>query len=204
MTPRFSLGCVVVALAVGGWTTCAQAQAYGDSGAVADDPSERVPPISLVSFDSYLPDPWTAVPPPARYFPGPGFRYNANPLAQVPNTFSYEMPPNAYMPNTYTYDLRAYGYNHPGYSYPYGYNSPYGFGYPYGYPPAMVPVPVYPFGYFPNPYLDYYPAPQRRRGTYRPMTLREYIARELRGPTRVRDVVPGIPELGGGPLWGRR
>jgi len=124
---------------------------------------------------AYPPGPWyvfPSVPPPSRYV-APSLSYNANPYAQFPNSFSYEVPPNAYAPGSYTYDLRAYGY---------------------GYPPPYYP---YTYSYYPG-YRPYYPVrPLYGRGAYRSMTLREYIARQLHGPVRVRDVVPGQRTLGG-------
>lgn len=172
-----------------------QAQPYGGPGMPAygqdggNPYSQAVPGPYGYGYpygyaDTYGYDSSNLLPPPAQYFPGPGFRYNANPYATAPNTFSYEMPPNAYAPNTFTYNLRAYADAPPA--------------------PAYVP-PVYPFGYVePGYYPGYFYHPQRRFGIYRTLTLGQYIALELHGPTRVRDIVPGIPELGGASYAARR
>jgi hypothetical protein len=113
------------------------------------------------------------VPPPSRYI-APSFSYNGNPYAQFPNSFSYDVPQNAYAPNSFTYDLRAYGYGYP--------------------PPIYYSPPVYPYGYY---YPYYYPGRPYSREAYRQLSLREYIAKQLHGPVRVRDFVRGVPELGG-------
>jgi hypothetical protein len=111
-----------------------------------------------------------SVPPPLRYNPR-AFSYQGNPYLPFPYSYSYEAAPYTYFPNSYTYDLRAYGY---------------------AYPPALYPAPVYPYRY----YYYYYHAPRSRSGIYRPLTLREYLARQSRGPARVRDYVPGAPRPG--------
>jgi hypothetical protein len=128
------------------------------------------------------------IPPPSTYFT-PWFSYNANPYAPVPNTFSYEqlpnafsyeMPQNFYAPNTYTYDLGAYGY---------------------GYPPPIAALPFYPDGdnsiFYPDVNARHRGLPGYRRGVYREVSPQEYLFLQLHGPVRVRDIVPGVPELGG-------
>jgi hypothetical protein len=124
-------------------------------------------------------DAYPPVPPPSAY-PTPGFSYDGNPYAPFLGPFSYEMPQNAYGPTAYTYDLQANGY---------------------GYPPPIVTPPLYPNSYYP----DYTPDLnlQRRglpgywRGVYRELSLPEYLVLQLHGPVRVRDIVPGVPGLGG-------
>jgi hypothetical protein len=91
-------------------------------------------------------------------------------------SFSYEVPQDAYAPNTFTYDLQAYAY---------------------GYPPPLYSPPVYPYSYYPY----YSPGRQYWRMIYREMTLGQYIRKQLHGPVRVRDIVPGIPELGVQTRW---
>ena len=210
MTLRTWFGCVVVfGFSLGMLATSVQAQGYGDyygSGS----------PDSYYNF---------SVVPPLRSI-APSFSYNGNPYAPFPRSFSYEVAPNAYAPNSYTYDLRAYGYGYPppaygppaysppassygypydnsydypnsnsyGYPYNYPYNYPYSnsYGYPYGYSYG------YPYGYsYGYPYGYSYPVPRYQRGTYRQLSLRQYIDRQLHGPVRVRDYVQGMPELGG-------
>jgi hypothetical protein len=178
MAFRTVLRCVVVSLAVGASLTIpAAAQYYGPEGTLSY--GYPYPQATPGPYDYGYGGEFT-VPPPSRSIPG--FSYNANPYAQFPNSYSYELPSDSFMPNTYTYDLRAYGY---------------------GSPPAMYPPPVYPYGYYPYPYPSpypyYYPGPRYRQGIFRQMTLREYINKQFHGPVRVRDIVPGIPELGGSP-----
>ena len=186
MTLRIWFGCVVVCgFSLGMLAVPAQAQGYGDY-------------YGAGSPDSYYPYYGLSVPPPLRSI-APSFSYNGNPYAPFPRSFSYEVAPNAYAPNSYTYDLRAYGYGYPppaygppayapqDYSppaYPYGYPYGYSYGYPYSYPYS------YPYGYS-------YPAPRYQRGTYRQLSMRQYIDRQVHGPVRVRDIVRNTPEFGG-------
>ena len=186
MMPRWLLGCLMILLLVG-LATGAKAQFYGGPGAVAYGQNWGIPYPQTVpgpydySYGYYgygdVPLPWELIPPPSRYL-SPGFSYNPNPYAQVPNTLSYEIPSNVYAPNTYTYDLRAYGY---------GYTPPV-----YAYPAYPV-YPTYPV----VPYFRLYTGRPFRWGPYIAMPLRQYLAKGLHGPTRVRDIVPGIFELGG-------
>jgi len=163
---------------VGGPATSVQAQVYTAPGATVLG-QVSMPPYSysyaqpgLYPYGYAYPfGPWyvfPSVPPPSRYI-SPPFSYQANPYAPFPNSFSYEVPPYTYTPNSFTYDLRAYGY-------------------PWG----IYPSPSYPYGYY---WYYYNLGPRYRRGVYRQMSLREYTARQLHGPTRVRDIVPGVPEL---------
>ncbi len=195
MIPRWLLGCLMILLLVG-LATDAKAQPYGGPGAVAYGQNWGIPypqavpgpynysgPYGYYGYGGYgyVPQPWELIPPASRYL-SPGFSYNPNPYAQVPNTLSYEIPPNIYAPNTYTYDLRAYGY-----------------GSGYGYSPPLYTYPAYPvYPTYPvAPYYYLYTGRPFRWGPYIAMPLRQYLAKELHGPTRVRDIVPGIPELGG-------
>jgi len=174
MASRGLLGRVVVSLIViAGWTAWAGAQPYAGYGPTT---------LGYNDYgDTYSLGPWYPVPPPSRYI-YPSYSYNPNPYASFPGAFSYEVPPFAYAPNSYNYDLRAYGYM-----------------------PGFYPPPAYPFGYYyPYFYPSYYPyfypyhlIRQYRLMGYRPMTRQEYLIRGLHGPTRVRDVVPDVPELGG-------
>jgi hypothetical protein len=61
---------------------------------------------------------------------------------------------------------------------------------------------AYAYGYPPPLYSPHYP-PGRQywRMIYREMTLGQYIRKQLHGPVRVRDIVPGIPELGVQTRW---
>jgi len=133
----------------------------------------------MPSFDAYgnvyVPGYPDAVPPPIRYLT-PSYSYNPNPYAPFPGAASYGLPWYSYNPNSYTYDLRAYGYGYlppPWYAYPRS---------PYYYTPYSFPVGRRPYHW---------------RGPYHALTLPQYLTKELHGPTRVRDIVPGIPELGG-------
>ena len=177
MTLRGSAGRAVVTLFVGvGWAACATAQTYGGPTILRYGQDIGIPYLQTVPGPDVYENPsdpdFPYVMPPPGAYSGPGYFYGGNPYGSGPSGFPYGMPPYAYVPNPY----------------PYG---PYGYGYP---PP--YPSPGYPSDYsYPN-YIEQ----SRQRGIYRTMTLREYIARELRGPTRVRDIVPGIPELSNGPM----
>ncbi len=177
---------VVFVLLLGVLTASAGAQLYVGPGVVVLDQGRALYPYSYAPAvpGSYLYGyanpfgPWygfPSVPPPSRYL-APSFSYNANPYAQFPNSFSYEVPAYNYAPNSFTYDLRAYGY---GYA-----------------PPPLYAYPVSPYYYTP---YSYYVGrrPYYWRGPYHAMTLQQYNDRSLHGPTRVRDIVPGVPELGG-------
>jgi len=132
-------------------------------------------PLGFYPYGYAYPPPlyiYPFVSPPSRYLT-PSYSYQANPFAQFPNTFSYELPPFTYGPNLYTYDLRAYGSG------------------PGVYPPAANP-----YGYY-HYYFNLPTIPAYAGGVYRPMSLREYKLRQLRGPVRVRDIVPGVPQLSG-------
>ncbi len=175
---------LLLVLLAGTWTASVQGQFYsgnwyGQAGIPYRYPSYGYPYSPYgPSFDEYgnvyLPAfPYT-VPPPLRYL-APSYSYNPNPYAPFPGAASYELPFGSYAPNSYTYDLRAYGY---GLSYP-----------P---PPYVYPAyPVVPYSYYIGRRPYYW------RGPYRAMTLQQYITQELHGPTRVRDIVPGVPGLGG-------
>jgi len=187
MTSGIAFGRVVVLVLFSGMLAAsAQAQFfYGASGMGSPYgyPYPQIVPGPDAYGYGYSPGSWyglPVVPPPSRYLM-PSFSYNANPYAQFPNTFSYEIPQNAYAPNSYTYDLRAYGY---------------------GYlPPIYYVPPLYFYRYYPNYYPDLNPhyrgLPGYRRGVYRQVSLQEYLVTQFHGPVRVRDIVPGVPELGG-------
>ena len=178
-------GMSVSVLVAGMWVAAAQGQFYGGPGAGWYGPA-GMPygyPYSLpgFSFDEYgnaylTPAPYLA-PPPLRSLM-PSRSYTPNPYAAFPNTFSYEPVPNLYAPNSFTYDLRAYGY---------------------GYPPPAYTYPAYPTAPYGYTAPSYYTGrrPRNWRGPYHAMTLGQYIEKGLQGPTRVRDIVPGIPGLGG-------
>jgi hypothetical protein len=168
---------VVLVFLAGLLATPATAELYVGPGAAVLGQA-RVPylypygPVGpdLYSYGYMFPyGPWHVFPsvPPPARYGTPSFSYRANPYVLPPRTFSYEVPPSAYAPDSFPYDLRAYGY---------------------GYPPPIQPPRLYFYRYHPGP----------REGTsYRPMSLREYKVRQLGGPVRVRDIVPGVPELGG-------
>ncbi len=178
---------LVSVLLAGMWTASAQGQFYGggwygQAGIPYGYPSYAYPysQIGPNPYDYYgagYPSGFPYdVPPPLRYL-APSYSYNPNPYAPFPGAASYELPFGSYNPNSYTYDLRAYGY---------------GLGYP---PPAYAypAYPVFPYSYF-TPSGHYIgPLPYHWRGPYHAMTLQQYIAKQLQGPTRVRDVAPGIP-----------
>ncbi len=189
MTSTVGLRRVIVSVLLAGmWAASAQGQYYGGPGAnwygqagiPYGYPFPYGYPYSVggPSFDAYgnvyLPGYPDAVPPPIRYL-APSYSYNPNPYAPFPGAASYELPWYAYNPNSYTYDLRAYGL---------------------GYPPPPYAYPATPYYY--TPYSYYIGRrPYYWRGPYRAMTLQQYNAKSLQGPTRVRDIVPGMPELGG-------
>ena len=76
---------------------------------------------------------------------------------------------------------------------PYGYFGPGAYG--YGYRPPMYAYP--PYSVSPAvPYRPYMGRPYRV-GPYIAMSLRQYLAKGFQGPTRVRDIVPGVPGLDG-------
>jgi hypothetical protein len=116
------------------------------------------------------------------------YSYTPSPYRPVPGGAAYGTPPFSYSPDAYTYDLNAAYYAD---LYAQYYADLYGVqSYPY-YPSYYYPSPVVPYGYY-SRFL-----PRRWRSPYRPMPLPEYLHRQSQGPTRVRDIVPGIPELGG-------
>jgi len=122
----------------------------------------------------------------ARYLPS--YSYTPSPYIQVPGAAAYGTPPYAYSPDAYNYDLTAQSFAEFFSLLPYFYDyyPPY-----FYYPPPAVPYGSYGYNYS-YPFI-----PRRWRSPYRPMTLPEYLYRQSQGPTRVRDIVPGIPELGG-------
>lgn len=165
-------------LLAGMWAASAQAQYYGGNwygqmGIPYGYPYSQGGPSFDAYGNVYMPGSPDAVPPPIRYM-APSLSYNPNPYAPFPGASSYELPYYSYNPNSYTYDLRAYGY---------GLVPP-----PYAYP--AIP-------YYYMPYSYYIGRPYHWRGPYHAMTLQQYNAQSLHGPTRVRDIVPGVPELGG-------
>ncbi len=187
MVSRVLPGCAVASLVLAaGLAASVEAQPYFDPGAIV--PSQPWTP-SYVSYYGpaapgsypygdygyygypyFAPPDYYFLPYASRYLPS--YSYTPSPYMQVPGAAAYGTPPYTYSPNAYTYDLYAQSYA----SYP-----------PYFY----YPPPVFPYGY-------YYPfIPRRPRSPYRPMTLQEYFYRASQGPTRVRDIVPGVPGLGG-------
>jgi len=195
MASKVLPGCVVASLILAALTASVEAQPYIGSGAAV--PSGTWVP-SYVSYygptapgaypygDSgyygspYLPpvDYYFSYPYASRYLPS--YSYTPSPYRQVPGAAAYGTPPYTYSPDAYTYDLYAQSYA-----------DAYAQFYPY-YPPYFYyPPPAFPYGYY------HYFIPRRPRSPYRPMTLQEYLYRGSQGPTRVRDIVPGVPELGG-------
>ena len=190
MALKVLLGYVVVSLLLAvGLTTSVRAQPYYGSGAgptwTPYGGSYYGPSTSGSSYGDYgyyaypyvLPD-YSFYPYASRYLPS--YSYTPSPYRPVPGGAAYGTPPFTYSPDAYTYDLYA----------PF-YADLYSQIYPYYQPYFYYPPPAFPYGY-------YYPfRPRRWRSPYRPMSLPEYLYRESQGPTRVRDIVPGIPELGG-------
>ncbi len=165
-------------LLAGMWSASAQGQYYGNWYGQAGIPYGYPYFPGGPSFDAYgnvyFPAFPYDVPPPLRSL-APLYSYNQNPYAPFPGAASYELPFYSYNPNSYTYDLRAYGL---------------------GYPPPLYAYPATPYYY--TPYSYYIGRrPYYWRGPYHVMTLQQYNAKSLQGPTRVRDIVPGIPGLGG-------
>lgn len=123
----------------------------------------------------------------SRYLPS--YSYTPSPYMPAPGAAAYGTPPYTYSPYAYNYDLTAASFADffNALPYLYDYYPPYAYYPPYSY----YPPPVVPYGY-------HYPViPRRWRSPYRPLTLPEYLYRQSQGPTRVRDIVPGMPELGG-------
>jgi hypothetical protein len=185
MASRIRSGCVAASLILAAALAMSvEAQPYGGPGAGV--PGQTWTPFYAGYYGappsypygdygdygySYLPSPGYFFPYASRYLPS--YSYTPNPYMQMPGAAAYGTLPFTYSPNAYTYDL---------YSQSYGY-----------YPPTFYyPPPVFPYGYY-----YYHFIPRRPRSPYRPMTLPEYIYRQSQGPTRVRDIVPGVPELGG-------
>ena len=165
-------------LLVGMWAVSAEGQYYGNWYGQAGIPYGYPYFQGGPSFDAYgnvyFPAFPYDVPPPLRSL-APLYSYNPNPYAPFPGAASYELPFYSYNPNSYTYDLRTYGL---------------------GYPPPPYAYPATPYYY--TPYSYYIGRrPYYWRGPYRAMTLQQYNAKSLQGPTRVRDIVPGVPGLGG-------
>jgi len=185
MASKVLPGCVVASLLlVAEWTTSARAQTYGYGPAApgsypyGDSGYSGYPYIPSIDYFFY--------PYASRYLPS--YSYAPSPYRQVPGGAAYGPLPFSYSPNAYTYDLNAQYYAD---LYAQYYADLYGAqSYPY-YPPYYYPAPAFPYGYY-SPFI-----PRRWRSPYRPMTLPEYLYRQSQGPTRVRDIVPGIPELGG-------
>jgi hypothetical protein len=184
MASKVLPGCVIASLLLAaGLTTSVEAQSYIGPGATVPGwtwtPSyvNYYGPSAPGSYPygdygySYLPSPEYFFPYASRYLPS--YSYLPNPYRQVPGAAAYGVPPFTYSPDAYTYDLYAQSY---------AYYPPY-----FYYPP-----PVFPYGYYYYRFI-----PRRPRWPCRPMTPPEYLYRESQGPTRVRDIVPGVPELGG-------
>ncbi len=175
-------GCVLGSLLlVVGLATSVKAQAYGNYGVYGSYPYGSY-------GGTYLLLPGYVFPYASNYLPS--YSYTPSPYMPVPGGAAYGGVPFSYSPFAYNYDLYAQSYASypPVYFYPPGYD----YSQTYNYPPAIYYSPQqYPYGYY-RPFN-----PRRWRSPYRPMTLQEYFYRESQGPTRVRDIVPGVPELGG-------
>jgi hypothetical protein len=174
-------GVLACLLFVAGWATSAKAQPYGNTGVYGSYPYGYY-------GDTYVLLPGYIFPYASQYLPS--YSYTPSPYMPVPGGAAYGGVPFTYSPNAYTYDLYAQSLA----SYPpvYFYPPDYDYSQTYTYPPATYYLPPpYPYGYY-RPFI-----PRRWRSPYRPMTLPEYFYRASQGPTRVRDIVPGIPELGG-------
>ncbi len=194
MASKVLPGCVIgYLLLVAGLATSVRAQPYGTYGAYGSYPYGSY-------GDTYVLLPGYIFPYASRYLPS--YSYTPSPYMPVPGGAAYGGVPFTYSPNAYTYDLYAQSYASypPVYFYPpdsdysqtYNYPPDYSYLQTYNYPPAIYSSPpAYPYRYY-RPFN-----PRRWRSPYRPMSLQEYFYRGSQGPTRVRDVVPGIPELGG-------
>ncbi|MCL5280454.1 MAG: hypothetical protein M1376_11165 [Planctomycetes bacterium] len=186
MASKVLPGCVVASLLLAvvlpAWV---EAQPYGGPGSGFYGPSApgTYPYGDYGNSDyygyPYFPFPGFFYPYASRYLPS--YSYTPSPYMQVPGAAAYGTPPFAYSPFAYTYDLYAQSYA-----------DAYAGLYPYYPPYAYYAPPAYPYG----PYHRFIPR-RPRFSPYRPMTLEEYFYRESQGPTRVRDIVPGVPELGG-------
>ena len=183
MASKVLPGCVVASLLLGALTASVEAQPYG-GGSYYGPGTPGSYPYGGSGY-SYPPTAdyyYYVYPYASRYLPS--YSYTPSPYNPVPGAAAYGPPPFSYSPNAYTYDLYAQSYADFFNALPYLY---------YYYPPySYYPPPALPYNY------SYYPfIPRRWRSIYRPMTLPEYLYRGSQGPTRVRDIVPGIPELGG-------
>ena len=184
MAAKILPGCVVAALILAALAASVQAQLYGGSGSGFYGPSAPgAYPYGDYGYYGYygypyLPFPGLYPPYASRYLPS--YSYTPSPYVQVPGGAAYGTPPFSYSPFAYNYDLYAQSYA-----------DTYAQLYPYYPPDFYYTPPVYPY----RPYYRF--IPRRPRTPYRPMTLQEYLYRASQGPTRVRDIVPGIPELGG-------
>jgi hypothetical protein len=187
MASKVLPGYVVASLLlVAGLTTSAEAQVYGPyaPGSYPYGGSGSYPYSGygyLPQYDYY----YYFFPYASRYLQSQS--YTPSPYRPMPGAGAYGTPPYTYSPDAYNYDLTAASFA--------DYFSAFPFFYDYYPPYYYYPPPAAPYGY--NGY-SYYPfIPRRWRSPYRPMPLPEYLYRQFHGPTRVRDIVPGIPELGG-------
>jgi hypothetical protein len=153
------------------------AGSYGPSASGAY-PYGNYGDYAYYGYPYYLPFPGLYTPYASRYLPS--YSYTPSPYMQVPGGAAYGTPPFTYSPFAYNYDLFAQSYA-----------DAYAQFYPYYLPYSNYAPPAYPYGRY------YRFIPRRPRSPYRPMTLQEYLYRQSQGPTRVRDIVPGVPELGG-------
>ncbi len=170
MTSKTFWGCVLISLfLIMGRVGPARAQVHLGPGVTVFSQTWTPTYMYPYGYYGYPAGPWFVFPVPGPYASRylPSYSYTPNPYAQVPGAAAYGAPPYTYFPNAYTYDL---------------------------YPQSHV----YPWGiyYAPGSYpYVYYFGPRYARLPYRAMTMREYLARQRQGPTRVRDIVPGEPGL---------